>query len=125
MELTDTCDGRLRMERLLLPAGVLLLAFYLAARIQGALSLRSELQRFWGDQKTVIELEAWPRWHEYENPDMWLWSQHRVDAYKAAANSSTWSLRGSPEPAHAPQGSKLLRQEHRPIVCQFRDGNGC
>lgn len=83
-----------RLEQLLLVAGVLLVSFYLAARVDGVLSSRSELQQFWQSQRTANETGAWPGWHEYQDPDMRFWSQHRIDAYNAAAHSSTASPLG-------------------------------
>lgn len=88
MEWSRALNGR-GLERLLLLAGALLLSFYSAARIQGLLSSRSELQRFWGEQKTANETGTWIGWHEYQHPDASLWAQHRIAAYKAATHSSS------------------------------------
>lgn len=88
MEWSRALNGR-GLERVLLFAGALLLSFYAVARIQGLLSSRSELQRFWGGQKTASETGIWTGWHEYQDPDVRLWSQHRIAAYKAATHSSS------------------------------------
>lgn len=91
MEWSRRLNSRSRLEQVLLIVGVLLLSFYVAARIDGVLSSRSELQQFWQSQRTANETGAWPGWHEYQDPDMHFWSQHRIDAYKTAAHSSTVS----------------------------------
>jgi len=76
------------LEHLLLLAGFLFLSFYVAARIDGVLSSRSELKQFWERQSTANETGVWPGWHEYQIPDMTFWSPHRIGAYKAAAHIS-------------------------------------
>lgn len=94
MEWSRTLNSRSRLERLLLFVGVLLLTFYVAARIQGLLSSRWELHRFWQDQKAADETVAGPGWHEYQDADTRFWSQHRTAAYKVAAHSSSPSPLG-------------------------------
>jgi hypothetical protein len=42
-------------ERLLLIVGLLLLSFYVTARIHGVVSSRAELSRFWQAQETASE----------------------------------------------------------------------
>jgi sortase A len=94
MEWSRRLNSRSPLEQLLLLAGCLLLSFYVAARIDGVLSSRSELQQFWRGKTDVNQSGAWPGWHEYQDPDVRLWPQHRVAAYKAVAHSSTPSPLG-------------------------------
>ena len=76
-------------ERLLLIVGLLLLSFYVAARIHGVVSSRAELSRFWQARETVSRAEtggAPPQ--DGANPDFRLWSAKRIEAYKQSLSSA-------------------------------------
>lgn len=77
------------VQRLLLVFGLLLLSFYLAARIHGVISSRAELNRFWQAQVAVSKAEAVnPSQQDGASPDFRLWSEQRIAAYKLSLNSA-------------------------------------
>jgi sortase A len=76
------------VERLLLMAGLLLLSFYLAARIHIVLSSPAELNRFWQARETSSKdgaVSTSPK--DGAIPDFRLWSPQRIAAYKASLAS--------------------------------------
>jgi hypothetical protein len=80
-----------RFERVLLGVGFLLLAVYLAARIESAVSSRAELRRFWAAQKTAVQVQGAARNTSplnRESPDFRLWSQKRIAAYRMSFSSA-------------------------------------
>jgi sortase A len=73
---------RLRqLERLLLMAGVLMIALWMAAHIDGAILSKAELQRF-KNQRLVSAASSQGVALTSENPDFTLWSQRRVQDYE-------------------------------------------
>jgi sortase A len=76
-------------ERLLLIVGLLLLSFYVAARIHGVVSSRAELSRFWQARETASRPElASASQQDGTNPDFRLWSAKRIEAYKQSLSSA-------------------------------------
>jgi sortase A len=89
MEHSGTMNARNRFEKLLLVLGLLLVSFYVAARIHGVLSSRAELNRFWQTRTTDSKAGApTPSLPNGENPDFRLWSEKRVAAYKMSLGST-------------------------------------
>jgi sortase A len=80
---------RSRFERLLLIVGLLLLSFYVAARIHGVFSSRAELSRFWQARETIYTAETSGGLRPDEaNPDFRLWSTQRIAAYQESLRSA-------------------------------------
>lgn len=78
------------LERLLFIVGVFLVSFYVTARIQGVVSSRAELSRFWRAQGTASRAETGgASRHDGANPDFQLWSQKRIAAYRQSLNSAS------------------------------------
>jgi sortase A len=76
-------------ERLLLIVGLLLLSFYVAARIHGVVSSRAELSRFWQARETASRPETSnASRQDGASPDFRLWSPQRVAAYKQSLRSA-------------------------------------
>ncbi|HTQ96878.1 MAG TPA: class D sortase [Candidatus Acidoferrum sp.] len=94
MEWSRALNSRTRWERLLFVTGILLLSFYVVARVHGLLSSRWELQRFWKAQRSANETGAWHGWQDYQEPDVRLWSPKRIAAYESALHSSVPSPMG-------------------------------
>jgi sortase A len=75
-------------ERLLLIMGLLLLSFYVAARIHGVVSSRAEMSRFWQARETASRAETSnASRQDGANPDFRLWSPQRIAAYKVSLNN--------------------------------------
>jgi sortase A len=87
MEGSKTSKALVGLERVLLVLGVLFLSFYVAARIHGLVSSRSDLNRFWrdGNSSTEDQRAAFDRKME---PDFQLWSPKRIAAYKVTLGNA-------------------------------------
>jgi sortase A len=75
-------------ERLLLIVGLLLLSFYVGARIHGVVSSRGQLNRFWQARETASRPETGSSSQNGANPDFRLWSEKRIAAYKQSLSSA-------------------------------------
>jgi sortase A len=77
-----------RLDDFLLLFGVSLLSFYAATRLDGLISSRVDLNRFWREQAAVNRAES-PRRssQDVRNPDFRLWSGRRIAAYKTSLNA--------------------------------------
>lgn len=92
MEPGSTMSARNRFEKLLLILGLVLLSFYAAARIHGALSSHAELRRFWRARETQsVSVDATASGQNGASPDFRLWSEKRIAAYKVSLASATSS----------------------------------
>lgn len=77
------------IEKVLLVLGLLLLCFYIAARIHGVVSSRAELSRFWQARGTHTEARVPPdSEQDGASPDFRLWSEKRIAAYKLSLASA-------------------------------------
>jgi sortase A len=83
------------LEKVLLVLGVLLLSFYVAARIHGLVSSRSDLKRFWQKQSSSIKDQGAASFDQNLEPDFQLWSPKRIAAYKITLGT------GAPPPLAA------------------------
>jgi sortase A len=81
---------RSSLEKLLFIVGLLLLSFYVAARIHGFVSSRAELSRFWQARETASRAETASAslLQGGANPDFQLWSAKRIAAYKQSLSSA-------------------------------------
>ena len=88
-QISDMKVFRSGLERLLLILGLLLLSFYLAARIYSVASSRAEMSRFRQAQETASRAEtASAALQDGANPDFRLWSAKRIAAYKQSLSSA-------------------------------------
>jgi len=71
----------LKLERVLLIFGVLMLALYGAARIHRTVLSRAEMRRF-KTQQLVLASDIHPGAGNVENPDFSLWSEKRIKGYQ-------------------------------------------
>ncbi|MGA7293159.1 MAG: class D sortase [Terriglobales bacterium] len=69
------------LERLLLFFGLVMLAFYVAARVQGIVLSNGELEEFQADQGVSAD-EPQPAPLAKGTPDVSLWSQRRIQEYE-------------------------------------------
>jgi sortase A len=70
------------LERLLLIAGVLLLAFYVVARIHKAVLSRAEVSRFKTERLKLADQAGSVKLVAAEPPDVSLWSEKRIRDYE-------------------------------------------
>lgn len=77
-------------EKLLLVLGLLFLSCYVAARIDGVISSRAELKRFWEarEEQSSARPSA-SSGQDKSQPDFQLWSDKRIAAYKLSLSRST------------------------------------
>jgi len=87
MEASKTSKALSALERVLLVLGVLLLSFYVAARIHGLVSSRSDLNRFWQEQNRSARDQRATAFDQKLEPDFQLWSPKRIAAYKITLES--------------------------------------
>ena len=73
-----------KVEWALLAAGLLLLGFYIAARIHGAVVRRAELLNFKDEIANPSGVELPPPLGTQTKPDFSLWSPKRIDDYRHA-----------------------------------------
>jgi sortase A len=95
MEGSKTSKALGGLERVLLVLGVLLLSFYVVARIHGLVFSHSDLSRFWRDRKSSTEDQRAASFDQNIEPDFQLWSPKRIAAYKITLES------GAPPPLAA------------------------
>lgn len=76
-----------KLERLLLIIGVLMLGIYLGARVHGIILSRAAVQRF-KSQAQVSREHRTKAASGGEAPDFTLWSQKRIDEYKASLTAN-------------------------------------
>lgn len=77
------------LERMLAISGLLLLALFLTVRIFSAIYSRAEIHRFWkGQEKSFAARVESSKQHVARSPDFRLWSEIRVEAYRASLSRS-------------------------------------
>jgi len=76
-------------EKLLLALGLLLISIYVMVQVFSRVSSHWEMQRFWHGQSTLSSRgSAGNSQTRGEAPDFRLWSEKRIEAYKASLNSA-------------------------------------
>lgn len=89
MERSSDIKGASGFERMLLIAGLLLVSFYVAARIHSLVSSHAELNRFWRTRESASKVGAdSASLPDAANPDFQLWSAQRIAAYKQSLASA-------------------------------------
>jgi len=82
MERRKTSKALSGLERVMLVLGVLLLSFYVAARIHGLVFSRSDLNRFWQQHNSSTNDQRATSFGQNLEPNFQLWSPKRIAAYK-------------------------------------------
>lgn len=89
MERSSNIKGASGFERMLLIAGLLLVSFYVAARIHGVVFSHAELNRFWRTRESASKSGAGSTLlPDAANPDFQLWSEQRIAAYKQSLSGA-------------------------------------
>lgn len=84
MQRNSTVRGFSRLERVLLVCGILLVSVYIGSRFYAVAYSRSSLQSFWASQAAAQTLDEASIQSQSGLPDFRLWSEKRIQKYRAS-----------------------------------------